>query len=146
MRADSFGFHKSPTATKPQPVRCKRTATLTNTTTNKKMTTHQENTVKRSEEITKVYFAFLDKHIEDVVTGKLTEFKELNQIANELFISHSHLSDTIQKETANHPCHFYDLKIIEKAKNMLSETDLSIAEIARKFTYDPSNFSKFFKS
>ena len=110
------------------------------------MTTHQENTVKRSEEITKVYFAFLDKHIEDVVTGKLTEFKELNQIANELFISHSHLSDTIQKETGNHPCHFYDLKIIEKAKNMLSETDLSIAEIARKFTYDPSNFSKFFKS
>jgi AraC family transcriptional regulator of adaptative response / methylphosphotriester-DNA alkyltransferase methyltransferase len=110
------------------------------------MTMREENTVKRSEEITKEYFAFLDKHIEDVVTGKQTEFKELNQIAKELFISHSHLSDTIQKETANHPCHFYDLKIIEKAKNMLSETDLSIAEIARKFTYDPSNFSKLFKS
>jgi AraC family transcriptional regulator of adaptative response / methylphosphotriester-DNA alkyltransferase methyltransferase len=25
------------------------------------------------------------------------------------------------------------------------ETSLSIAEIARKLTYDPSNFSKFFK-
>lgn len=28
---------------------------------------------------------------------------------------------------------------------MLINTDLSIAEIARKLTYDSSNFSKFFK-
>ncbi len=28
---------------------------------------------------------------------------------------------------------------------MLSETDKSIAEIAKTLTYDPSNFSKFFK-
>lgn len=109
------------------------------------MTIHEEDTFKRSKEITKKYFAYLDKHIEEVVSGKLTEFKELNQIANELFISHSHLSDTIQKETGNHPCHFYELKIIEHAKKMLLETNSSIAEIARNFTYDPSNFSKFFK-
>jgi AraC family transcriptional regulator of adaptative response / methylphosphotriester-DNA alkyltransferase methyltransferase len=106
----------------------------------------KENIATRSEEIAKEYFAFLDKHIEGVVSGEETEFKELNQIASELFISHSHLSDTIQKETGNHPCYFYDLKIIEKAKKMLLETNFSIAEIAKKFTYDPSNFSKFFKS
>ena len=57
----------------------------------------------------------------------------------------SHLSDTIQKETGHHPCHFYDLKIIEIAKKMMLETDFTIAEIARILTYNPSNFTKFFK-
>lgn len=101
---------------------------------------------KRSEEITSKYFAFLDIHIEEVVNGKVIDFLELNQIAQLLHVSHTHLSDTIQQVTGHHPCHFYDLKIIEKAKQFLIQTDLSIAAIAKKLTYDPSNFSKFFKS
>lgn len=105
----------------------------------------ETNTKKRSAEITKEYLVFLDNHIEEIISGKQTEFKTLNQIAAELFVSHSHLSDTIQKETGNHPCYFYDSKIIDQSKNMLAQNDLSIAEISRKLTYDPSNFSKFFK-
>lgn len=101
--------------------------------------------VKRSREITENYFKFLDKHIADVVSGEANDFMEINQIASELFISHNHLTDTIQKETGNHPCHFYDLKILEEAKRMLAEKDKSISEIARILTYDPSNFTKFFK-
>lgn len=99
----------------------------------------------RSAEITERYFEFLDQHIEDVISGKILNFLELNEIASILAVTHQHLSDTIQKETGNHPCHFYDSKIIDRAKKMLSETNLSIAEVARRFTYDPSNFSKFFK-
>lgn len=100
--------------------------------------------LKRSKEITENYFQFLDNHIEDVVLGK-TEFMEINQIASALFISHKHLTDTVQKETGSHPCHFYDLKILDEAKKMLLETDKTISEIAKILTYDPSNFSKFFK-
>ncbi|MGO1245741.1 MAG: helix-turn-helix domain-containing protein [Sphingobacterium sp.] len=100
---------------------------------------------KRSHEITQTYFQFLDKHIADVVSGNVSDFMEINQIASELFISHKHLTDTVQKETGNHPCHFYDLKIIDETKKMLSETNKSVSEIARILTYDPSNFSKFFK-
>lgn len=100
---------------------------------------------KRSIEITRKYFEFLDRHIADVVNGRVSEFLELNQIARELAVSHNHLTDTIQKEKGNHPCHFYDQKIIEAMKDMLVSTDRSVAEIARIFTYDPSNFSKFFK-
>lgn len=100
---------------------------------------------RRSAQITERYFAFLDQHVEDVVNGNTTDFLELNQIADALHISHSHLSDTLQKTTGHHPCYFYDLKIIDKAKSLLKETDLSIAFIAKKLTYDPSNFSKFFK-
>lgn len=105
----------------------------------------KQDTQKRSEEITQNYFQFLDRHIADVVTGKVTDFMEINRIASELFVSHKHLTDTIQQETGHHPCHFYDLKIIDQAKKMLEETNLPVAEIAKILTYDPSNFSKFFK-
>lgn len=101
--------------------------------------------MNRSKEITENYFQFLDKHIADVVLGNVNCFMEINQIADTLFISHKHLTDTVQKETGNHPCHFYDMKIIDEAKRMLLETDKSISEIAKILTYDPSNFSKFFK-
>ncbi len=101
--------------------------------------------LKRSKEITENYFRFLDQHITDVVSGNVSDFMEINRIASALFLSHKHLTDTVQKETGNHPCHFYDLKIIDVAKKMLAETNTSVSEIARILTYDPSNFSKFFK-
>lgn len=101
--------------------------------------------IKRSEEITSQYFVFLDKHIDDLVEGRVTEMMELNEIASELCVSHKHLTDTIKQTMGAHPCHFYDQKIIEKAKQLLQETNSSIAHIAMTLTYDPSNFSKFFK-
>lgn len=105
----------------------------------------ERNILNRNKEITENYFQFLDKHIADVVSGNVDEFMEINKIARELFLSHKHLTDIVQKETGNHPCHFYDLKILDEAKRMLSETNKSIAKIAKILTYDPSNFSKFFK-
>ncbi|MCT3897575.1 helix-turn-helix transcriptional regulator [Elizabethkingia anophelis] len=99
----------------------------------------------RGKEITERYLAFLDKHIDDVLKHRVSEFMELNKIALQLAISHNHLTDTVKNELGNHPCYYYDNKIIEKAKEFLVETELSIAEIARSLTYDPSNFSKFFK-
>lgn len=100
---------------------------------------------KRSKEITQNYLQFLDGHIAEVVSGKVLDFIEINEIAAQLFVSHKHLTDTIQKETGNHPCYFYDLKIVEQAKHMLLNTDKSASAIAKSLTYDPSNFSKFFK-
>lgn len=101
--------------------------------------------LKRSEEITNAYFDFLDRHLSDIVSGRTTEMMQLNQIAGALFLSPGHLTDTIQQTMGHHPCHFYDLKIAEQAKKMLLTTTHSIADIANTLTYDPSNFSKFFK-
>lgn len=101
--------------------------------------------VKRGQQITNEYFALLDMHLADIVNGRVTEMMGLNQIAGKLFVSHTHLTDTIQQTMGHHPCHFYDMKIIEQAKHMLLNTDQSIANIAGILTYDPSNFSKFFK-
>ncbi|MGK9120249.1 helix-turn-helix domain-containing protein [Olivibacter jilunii] len=101
--------------------------------------------VKRGEEITDQYFQLLDKHLLDIVERRTTEMMSLKQIAEELFISHKHLTDTIQKTMGHHPCHFYDLKIIDWAKRLLSDSERPVREIALLLTYDPSNFSKFFK-
>ena len=100
---------------------------------------------KRSKEITRRYLDFIDHHVEDVASGREIDFFELNQIASKLAISHQHLTDIVRKETGNHPCHFYDARIIDKAKELLANPDLSIAQIAMTLTYDRSNFSKFFK-
>ncbi|WP_118953092.1 helix-turn-helix domain-containing protein [Taibaiella helva] len=100
---------------------------------------------KRSKQITRQYFSFLDRHIDEVIDGTAPVFLELNQIARELAVSHKHLTDTVQKETGHHPCHFYDEKIIDRAKALLARSPLSIAQIALTLTYDPSNFSKFFR-
>lgn len=91
------------------------------------------------------YLQYLDVHIEKVVSREVEEFKEINEIAEDLGVSHQYLSEVIQKYLGQHPCHFYDLKIIEKAKELLRNTQYSVAEVARILTYDPSNFSKFFK-
>ncbi len=106
----------------------------------------KERKKSRSQELSERYVDFLDRHIDDVISARVTDFMELNQIASELAVSHKHLIDIIQHEFGNHPGYFYDFKIIEKTKEMLLKADVSIAAIARTFTYDPSNFSKFFKN
>lgn len=99
----------------------------------------------RSKEISEQYLWFLDRHIEDVLSAKTADFMSLNQIASELAVSHKHLIAVIQHEFGRHPSYFYDVRIIKVIKEILLKEEVSIAEVARKFTCDPSNFSKFFK-
>lgn len=99
----------------------------------------------RPETMTSEYLDFIDQHLADILSGATAEMMELKDIAAAMHVSHSHLSDTIKEHTGYHPCHFYDQKILDIAKNMLLKDAVSVADIARILTYDPSNFSKFFK-
>lgn len=103
------------------------------------------NRITQPEQITQTYLSFLDQHLADILSGAAPDMLELNEIAAALHISHTHLSDTIKEYTGHHPCFFYDNKILDIARRLLLETDQSVADIARTLTYDPSNFSKFFK-
>lgn len=109
------------------------------------MTGDNNSVSKRAQEITEKYLAFIDQHIDDVISGRTSELKQLAQIASQLAVSHTHLTDTVQKTMCHHPCHFYDARIIDKAKQLLLQSDKPVADIALTLTYDPSNFSKFFK-
>lgn len=99
----------------------------------------------RPEEITQSFLREVDKHLQDIVTGRASEMYEIETFADLLHVHPTHVSNTIKQYTGKSPCHFYQEKIIEVAKQLLRSTDRSIREIAFLMTYDPSNFSKIFK-
>ncbi len=99
----------------------------------------------RQHEITKAYLRALDKHLLDIVEGRATEMFEIKDLANVLHIHPIHLSNTIKMATGLHACFFYEEKIMNIAKEMLKKNDQSISNIASILTFEPSNFTKFFK-
>jgi AraC-like DNA-binding protein len=101
--------------------------------------------MKRPKEITEAFLAELDKHLEELKSGKAASTFGVGDIAALLHIHPTHLSNTIRVELKQSPCDIYEEKLMGIAKELILTTDLSIAEIARQLTFDPSNFSKFFK-
>ncbi|MBS7565041.1 helix-turn-helix transcriptional regulator [Mucilaginibacter sp. Bleaf8] len=99
----------------------------------------------RQREITADYLLALDKHLEDVVNGKVSDMLEIRDFADQMHIDARHLSNTIKLVTGKAPCFFFEEKIMNIARQQLTETDLPITAIATKLTYDPSNFVRFFK-
>lgn len=99
----------------------------------------------RQQEITDAFFKVLDRHLLDLVEGRVDEMYEIRDIAKELFIHPNHLTDTVNQVTGHHPCVFFQEKIMAIAKRLLEENVLPINAIALTLTYDPSNFTKFFK-
>ncbi len=101
--------------------------------------------MKRPEEITKQFLVELDKHMLDLKTSRAESSFEVQDIAALLHIHPTHLSNTIKAELKKSPCDIYEEKLMDVAKALILQTDQSIAGIARQLTFDPSNFSKFFK-
>jgi AraC family transcriptional regulator of adaptative response / methylphosphotriester-DNA alkyltransferase methyltransferase len=101
--------------------------------------------LKRSKEIAEAFLKELEKHMEDLKSGRAESTFQIQDIAALLHIHPTHLSNTIQEEFKRSPCDIYEERLMDIAKELILTTDLSIAGIARQLTFDPSNFSKFFK-
>lgn len=101
--------------------------------------------MKRSKEITEAYLRELDKHLADLKAGRAASTFEVQDIAALLHIHPTHLSNTIREELKRSPCDIYEERLMNIARELILTTDLSIAAIARQLTFDPSNFTKFFK-
>ncbi|MES2520869.1 MAG: AraC family transcriptional regulator [Bacteroidota bacterium] len=99
----------------------------------------------RQHEITSDFLKEIDKHLLDITEGRATEMFEIKDLADILHIHPRHLSNTIKETTGNSPCYYYEDKIMTISKTMLEENKMSIHAIATLLTYDPSNFTKFFK-
>lgn len=68
-------------------------------------------------------------------------------IAQQLNISSNYLSDMLRSLTGQSTQQHIHNKLIEKAKEMLTTTSLSVGEIAYQFGFEyPQSFSKLFKS
>jgi AraC family transcriptional regulator, regulatory protein of adaptative response / methylphosphotriester-DNA alkyltransferase methyltransferase len=100
----------------------------------------------RQQEIVTQYLLELDKHLLQLKNGEAETTFEIKDLAALLFIDAKHLSNTIKEVTGQSPCDIYELRLMDVAKDLIANTNYSIATIARTLTFDPSNFTKFFKS
>ena len=99
----------------------------------------------RKKEITKNYIDLLDGHIRQLKEGKVERANEIRDFASLLHIHPVHLSNTIKEVTGRSTCDLYEERMVEISKQLLLTTNMPVAQIARQLTYDPSNFTKFFK-
>ena len=100
----------------------------------------------RQKEIVASYLQQLDLHLSDLKVGLAEKTFKIKDLADLLFVSPKHLSNTIQEVLGKSPCDIYEERLIEISKELLLTTNKPISHIAQTLTFDPSNFSKFFKS
>jgi AraC family transcriptional regulator of adaptative response / methylphosphotriester-DNA alkyltransferase methyltransferase len=99
----------------------------------------------RQREITADYMMAIDRHLEELLDNRVTEMLEIRDFADAMHIDARHLSNTIKLVTGKSPCYFFEEKIMDIARRELKETSTPVAQIAARLTFDPSNFTKFFK-
>jgi transcriptional regulator GlxA family with amidase domain len=101
--------------------------------------------LNRQAEITELFLQEMNKHIDDFMAGHVEEMFHLKDLARIMCLHPVHISNVIKLHTGFHPCHFYELRIAQEAKTLLSDFTLSVSDVASRLTYDTSNFTKFFK-
>lgn len=99
----------------------------------------------RQKEIAKQYLKLLDQHIQYLKEGKAERTMEIREFAAALHLHPVHLSNTIKEVTGKSTCDLYEERLLKVAKELLANPSLTIAQVAAQLTYDPSNFTKFFK-
>jgi len=99
----------------------------------------------RPNQILSAYDALIDAHLDDLVNNRADRMLEIEEFAGQLFIHPVHLSNTIKEVTGESACGIYQVKILDKAKELLADERLSIKQIALLLTYEPSQFTKWFK-
>ena len=99
----------------------------------------------RQKEILQQYITELDKHMLELKAGQVEVMHEIRDFASMLHIHPVHLTNTIKEVTGKSACDLFEERLVKLSKEMIATTPLSMGEIARQLTYDPSNFVKFFK-
>lgn len=102
--------------------------------------------VSRNEEIFQNYLTLIDEHLKDIIEGRADTMWELRDFAKQLFIHPGHFSNVIKEHTGKHPCYYYEQKLLTIAKHYLEDSTYSVASVAQLLTYDPSNFTKWFRA
>ncbi len=100
---------------------------------------------KRPQELTEQYVWQIDRHLDDLLLGKAVNMLEIEDFSDLLFVHPTHLSNTIKEVTGTSACGIYQMKIMEVALKLLSDPSRSIHDVALTLTYDPSQFTKWFK-
>ncbi|HRH59758.1 MAG TPA: AraC family transcriptional regulator [Chitinophagaceae bacterium] len=99
----------------------------------------------RKKEIAGKYQQLVNEHILNLKLGKTDRSLEIKDFALMMHLHPVHLSNTIKEVTGKSTCDIYEHALLNTAKELLVSSNMSIAQIAVQLTYDPSNFTKFFK-
>lgn len=100
----------------------------------------------RPAEITKSFQVSLNKNLLDIVKGNAQYIWNVQDYASQLNVHPNYLSNILKGQTGKTVKQWIDERIISEAKSLLNNTNLSVAQIAYRLTYDDvSNFSRFFK-
>ena len=83
--------------------------------------------------------------MEKILRGDASDFLEIHEAAAMLHVHPTHLSNTIKETTGRSPCDLCNTRTIAAAKALLDRSDLAIADVAVKLTFEPTNFTKYFK-
>jgi AraC family transcriptional activator of pobA len=79
-------------------------------------------------------------------TGLTKGLPTVQYLAEQLTVSPHYLSDMLRSLTGQNAQQHIHQKLIEKAKEMLSTTNLSVAEVAYQLGFEhPQSFNKLFK-
>ncbi|WP_158796103.1 helix-turn-helix transcriptional regulator [Pedobacter sp. L105] len=99
----------------------------------------------RPEQIKDEFLTLIDRHLDDLVHLRVTEMMEIKDFAETLHIHPTHLSNTIKELCGTSPCGLYQPKILRVAQELLADTNFSIHETALRLSFEPSQFTKWFK-
>jgi AraC family transcriptional regulator of adaptative response / methylphosphotriester-DNA alkyltransferase methyltransferase len=103
--------------------------------------------LSRQTEITSEFLRLLDEHIRDILDGNAQHMYRIKDFAALLHIHPTHFSNTIKFSTGRSPCDFVEDRVMEEARRMLRDTNMPIADICYRLTFnEPTNFTKFFKA
>lgn len=100
----------------------------------------------RQRQIVDQYIRHLDGHIADLRAGAAERVFEIRDFARMMHLHPVHLSNTVKEVTGSSTCDLFETRLLAVAKDLILHTELSIGAIATRLTYDPSNFTKFFKA
>jgi len=88
----------------------------------------------------------LDEVLDAYLSNTPSGLPSVKYIAQALHVSPSYLSDMLRSLTGQNAQQHIHHKLIEKAKDVLSTTQLSVSEIAYQLGFEyPQSFSKLFK-
>jgi AraC family transcriptional regulator, regulatory protein of adaptative response / methylphosphotriester-DNA alkyltransferase methyltransferase len=99
----------------------------------------------RKDVLARDYIAKLNEHLRMLKDGKTDHALEIRDMARMLFVHPVYLSNSVKEVTGKSTCDWYEEGLVRIAKELLLTTSASIGSIATRLTYDPSNFTKFFK-
>ena len=99
----------------------------------------------RPQQVKDDFIRQIEVHLDDLVHSRAEEMFEIERFAELMFIHPTHLSNTIKELTGETPCGIFQTKILETAKRLLADPALPIRNIAYTLSFEPSQFSKWFR-